>query len=157
MEPPRDSRVVVGRHPAPLRERLLGGAAMPPEADVLSGLKILVVEDSLLLAELICSIIDDAGGQCIGPAGTLEKATHLARNELDGAFLDINLNGVASFPVARLLQSNGVPVAFLTGYSALILPEDLRHLPLIAKPFEKAHVLAEAVRFAALRTHPRPR
>ena len=123
-----------------------------PEAGVLSGVRLLVVEDNFFVAEPMCSILASVGGICVGPAGTLERALRLASEELThGAFLDINLNGVYSFPVARLLRGKGVPLAFVSGHTGLIVPADLRDLPLIAKPFEPHEVVAAAVCFAGMR------
>jgi len=39
-----------------------------------------------------------------------------------------------SFPIARLLKSNGVPFIFVSGYGPSVLPADLNDMPLISKP-----------------------
>ena len=44
-------------------------------------------------------------------------ALRLAEQEaLDGAVLDVNLNGDWCFPIAEVLRRRGVPFIFLTGY-----------------------------------------
>ena len=65
-------------------------------------------------------------------------ALALARAEerLDGAILDVNLNGEEVFPLADELISRGVPVIFSTGYDgASALPAPYRDRPRLEKPF----------------------
>ena len=62
--------------------------------------KILVVEDNYLLAEVICDFVAECGMQPIGPATGLDRGLLYARAApLDGAILDINLDGRLSFPI----------------------------------------------------------
>ena len=37
-------------------------------------------------------------------------------NPVDGAVVDIDLNGTASFPICEQLQKRDIPFVFLTGY-----------------------------------------
>ena len=55
---------------------------------------------------------------------------------LDGALLDVNLNGAAVFPVADALAARGVPFVFSTGYDSLDLPERFRAAPCLEKPHD---------------------
>ena len=104
------------------------------------GGRVLVCEDNLLMAEVVCDFLLDCGLQPVGPAGRLEEALRLGRERaLDGAVLDISLNGRLCFPVCGVLSTRGIPFIFLTGYSGLssdIIPLAFRATPLIAKPFE---------------------
>jgi Response regulator len=59
------------------------------------------------------------------------------RGPIDGAILDIDLDGRFSFPICVVLAQRGIPFCFLTGYSDLALvPQQFRSLPLVSKPFE---------------------
>src|SRR6516162_9942866 len=79
-----------------------------PHAHDLSGVRILVVEDTLLIADLIADHLQDAGCDVIGPASRVARALALAASEpLDGALLDINLHGELCFPVADVLVDRG--------------------------------------------------
>lgn len=101
-----------------------------------NGSRILVVEDNFLAAEVVRDILENSGYTVIGPVGRLAEGLQLAEQEgLDGAVLDINLNGDWCFPIARALRQRGVPFIFLTGYddSALIPPE-LRPVRRLGKP-----------------------
>jgi DNA-binding response OmpR family regulator len=55
---------------------------------------------------------------------------------LEGAILDINLNGEACFPVCAVLAARRIPFIFLTGYPAAAIPTEYRGAPVVAKPFE---------------------
>jgi CheY-like chemotaxis protein len=101
-----------------------------------AGLRILVVEDVFLIADVIVEQLRDFGCEVVGPAARVRKALALVRQErLDGALLDLNLAGEYCFPVASSLIERGVPFAFLTGYGDLAVPENFRNIPRLVKPF----------------------
>lgn len=112
----------------------------------LSGLRILVVEDMLLVAEEISAELRSCGCDVVGPAGRLKEGLGLAEEErLDGAFLDVNLGGEYCFPIAAALRSRDVPVVFLTGYTeAGLFPPEFRDNPRIGKPFDGAELVEAA-------------
>jgi len=103
-----------------------------------AGSRILVVEDNYLLAEVICDFVIECGMQPVGPAAGLETGLVYAREtSLDGAILDINLDGRLCFPICSVLAQRGIPFCFLTGYSHLaMVPQQFRGAPLVSKPFE---------------------
>ena len=103
-----------------------------------SGLRVLVVEDNLLIAETICDLVEGSGGVVVGPAPTLNEGLRLLAEERpDGAFLDVNLGGTLSFPLATALGARGIPFVFMTGYDAgTIFPPEFRGVRRIAKPFD---------------------
>ena len=105
----------------------------------LEGLRVLVVEDVLLVAEMIAEMLAAGGIRVVGPVARVASALVLAREEtLDGALLDVNLAGENSGPVAEALTARGVPFIFLTGYGdAGALPPNFRDTPRIAKPFRE--------------------
>lgn len=114
---------------------------------LLEGLKVLVVEDNLLLAEVTRILLEDNGCQVVGPAGWLRRGLELARDEpLDGAILDINLHGEMSFAVAEVLHSRGVPFVFVTGYEdRSIVPMAFRSAPRLDKPVVDGHLIEAMV------------
>jgi CheY-like chemotaxis protein len=107
-----------------------------PAPRLLEGLRVLVVEDNLLLAEVTKLLLEDSGGQVVGPAGWLQRGLELAEQEkLDGAILDINLHGEMSFAIAEVLRTRGVPFIFVTGYEdRSIVPMAYRSAPRLDKP-----------------------
>ena len=103
----------------------------------LDGLRILVVEDEYFVAMEIRDIIRNLGAEVVGPIGQLEIAQDMARREaLDGAILDVKLDGEVTYPLAAELLRRGVPVLMATGYDAGQLPEEFRDLPYLRKPFD---------------------
>jgi PAS domain S-box-containing protein len=115
--------------------------------------RILVVEDSALIALEIEEAVRNLGFEVLGPVGRLSAAMELAQTQpVDGALLDINLDGVQVYPVADLLRERGVPIVFATGYDRrTVLPARFESVPTLAKPFspsELARLLATTVKAA---------
>lgn len=104
--------------------------------DQLSSPRVLVVEDMWIVAEDIATELEDQGCQVVGPAGKLQQGLQIAQQEqLDGAFLDVNLGPENSFPIATALKARGVPFAFLTGYDLNeAFPPELADIPRLHKP-----------------------
>ena len=109
----------------------------------LRGLRILVVEDVFSMALVVENTLSALGCTVVGPVARLDEANRLAAAEaLDGALLDVNLNGEAVYPVVDTLRARGVPLIFVTGYSAGALPETYRALPRVVKPFDMRALIA---------------
>lgn len=117
---------------------------MPGSEKPLEGARILVVEDSFLVAQVMCDLLRGEGCVVVGPVPRLEPGLGLARDsEIDAALLDINLNGKHCFPIAELLSRRHVPFIFLTGYNeGTIIPAALRGAPLLGKPVSNFKLLA---------------
>jgi CheY-like chemotaxis protein len=102
------------------------------------GLRVLVVEDQMIVAMEIEGMLRALGCVVLGPVGTLELAVRLGREEtLDAAILDVSLDGETIFPVAEELQRRGIPFIFATGYGESILPEKWRGQLHLGKPFNR--------------------
>jgi DNA-binding response OmpR family regulator len=99
-------------------------------------LRILIVEDEMMIAMLVEDMLLDLGHETVGPAAKLDAGMKLATSEvLDLAILDVNLGGARSYPIADLLVARGVPVVFATGYGAAGLDPQYAGTPVITKPF----------------------
>jgi len=107
-----------------------------PNLGTLVGRRMLLVEDMLLVALELDRLLRCAGIETVGPARRLEQALALAEQErLDGAVLDINLDGKMVFPVAEVLRRRGIPFVFLTGYgNGAALPREFRSERRLIKP-----------------------
>jgi DNA-binding response OmpR family regulator len=110
---------------------------------VLSGRRILVVEDEFLLAEELHYELTKAGAVVVGMASTVDDALQMIQmeGELDAAILDVNLGGTLVFPVADRLRDQGVPFVFTTGYDASVIPSRFTGSLSCEKPFDVASVL----------------
>ena len=105
----------------------------------LKGLRVLVVEDEMMVSMLIEDMLSDLGCTVIGPASRLDEAMDLARTaDIDCAVLDVNLGGQPIFPLADILRAKGAPFAFATGYGDAGLRAEDKGSPLLQKPFREA-------------------
>jgi CheY-like chemotaxis protein len=108
-------------------------------------LRVLVVEDEMLVAMNIEDMLLDLGHEVAGLASRLEPALSLARDgAFDLAMLDVNLAGQQSFPVADVLIARGIPFLFATGYGSQGIAEAYRDRPVLQKPF-RTRDLGEAL------------
>ena len=111
-------------------------------------LRILIVEDEMLVAMNIEDMLLELGHEVAGLASRLTPALALAGEaEIDAAVLDVNLAGEQSFPVADLLDRRGVPFLFATGYGLGGIEERYRGRVVLQKPFRLAD-LGAAIRSA---------
>ncbi len=127
-------------------------ASAPQASAPLEGLRVLVVEDNFLLAEVTKDLLEHGGCTVVRPTGWVESALKLARVEaLDGAILDINLHGEPSFAVAEVLFARGIPFMFVTGYDDVtIMPATLRWARRLSKPVTDQQLLAVAAELFAV-------
>lgn len=105
--------------------------------------RVLIVEDELLIALSIADILDEAGFETVGPAGTVREAVALAQSEaLDAALLDIELAGLDVYPAAAILAARQIPFAFVSSRPRDQIKEAFAARPLLAKPFATTDIEA---------------
>jgi CheY-like chemotaxis protein len=102
--------------------------------------RILVVEDSAIVALAVETVVEDLGWTAIGPVARVHRAMQLVETEqLDGAILDVDLAGAKSYPVAEALTAVGVPFLFTTHYDGrAVLPKQFQDAPVLSKPYADA-------------------
>ncbi|NTG49148.1 response regulator [Agrobacterium rhizogenes] len=100
----------------------------------------LILEDNLIIAMEAEEILRLVGVAEVEIASNLEQAVSAIHTDhYDFAMLDVNLGESMSFGFARLLVERGIAFGFVSGYSdTLDFPADLRHVPLLNKPFDEA-------------------
>ena len=98
--------------------------------------RILVVEDEYLIAHDLAHDLRGLGAEVVGPIGSVEEALEAVQTEerLDGAVLDINLNGAMVFPVADALRERKIPIIFTTGYDEETIPARFGDIHRCEKP-----------------------
>jgi CheY-like chemotaxis protein len=120
----------------------------------LSNRKILVVEDEMMIAMLIEDMLDEFGCKLVGPATNVPRALELiARENVEIAVLDLNLDGQNTYAIADALQQKNVPFIFATGYGSTGLRQEYGNRPVLQKPFQARdleNALAEALGSAAI-------
>lgn len=98
--------------------------------------RVMIVEDELLVAMLIEDTLTDAGYEVVGPFSNLTDALRAAREaEVDVALLDVNLRGERVYPVAEVLKSRAIPFMLLSGYGREAIPASRSHWAACSKPF----------------------
>ena len=114
---------------------------------LLSGRRVLVVEDEMLILLKIEDALCDLGCKSVGAAVNLNQALALINAEaFDAALVDVNLDGIKSYPVADALAARGVPFAFSTGYSGQSLDDGYRDRPVLGKPYREIDLVAMLTR-----------
>ena len=103
---------------------------------LLSGRRVLVIEDELLVLMMIEDMLADLGCESVVAAATVEKAlAALDAEVIDVAMLDMNLNGDKSPAVAEALAARGIPFVYSTGDGGSNIGDGFRDRPVLRKPF----------------------
>ncbi len=126
------------------------GPAVENRASASTALRILVVEDDVMISMLVEDMLAELGHQVAGVATSVEDASRLAnQGDFDGALLDVNLNGKKVDAVAEALAGRKIPFVFTTGYSQQGVPDEYRDRPTLQKPYQTEQLgeaLATAVK-----------
>ncbi len=116
----------------------------------LSGYRIIILEDDYYQAQDWKQAFEQAGAKVIAVSATVPDLTELLANgRIDAALIDINLGRSLSLDFARDLRTQAIPFAFLTGYDAAILPDDLAGSPCLSKPAEIGRVVGTLASLAS--------
>jgi CheY-like chemotaxis protein len=85
----------------------------------LNGFRVLLVEDSWIVAASLKSLLQMIGVDIVGPCHSLAEATAAAASgAFDVAVMDLDLNGQMSSDLIAALHQRGVPVVVVTGQTA---------------------------------------
>jgi CheY-like chemotaxis protein len=115
----------------------------------LSGRRVLVVEDEMMVLLLIEDMLSDLGCESVTTAATVDQALALMNGRVfDVAMLDVNLNGQKNYPVADALAARDIPFVFATGYSDHVTREGYPGRPVLKKPFKFEALVAILARLA---------
>jgi PAS domain S-box-containing protein len=117
------------------RPKVGNGAAQRPAQP---GNRLLLVEDEALTGMMMSDMLTELGFDVIGPFGRVADAMAAVRREhFHAAVLDVNLDGEAVYPVADAVVALGVPLVFVTGYSAEGIDSRFAKVPVLQKPIER--------------------
>lgn len=107
-------------------------------------LRILLVEDEMLVCMDIQDMLEEFGYRVVGPAAHVNQALDLIEQEpIDLAVLDVNLGRETSYPIAERLSVRGIPFLFSTGYAEV--DAAYKDRPRVQKPFS-GQQLCEALK-----------
>ena len=106
-----------------------------------NGQRILVIEDSPVIAPFIADLLGDLGFKVVGPAPNMAKARELVEAAaFDAALLDVHIRGERVFPLCDLLDAQGVPFVLTSGYADWQIPEKWQDRPRLQKPYTMEQV-----------------
>ncbi|MGV3634112.1 MAG: HWE histidine kinase domain-containing protein [Pseudorhodoplanes sp.] len=116
--------------------------------DALDGLKVLLVEDQLVIAMDAEMMLAAKGASAIETASSPAEALRkLGDFTPDAAVLDVNLGTETSLTVAEELTRRNIPFVFATGYGDNIMVPQSFSAPTIRKPYDET-TLARAIHSA---------
>ena len=108
----------------------------PAIQGALNPLRVLVVEDEMLIALGIEQCLLAHGHEVVGPVGRRDEALRYAADPMfDLALLDVNLAGEQVYPVAATLMRKSIPFVFISGLGVRGLRPEWKHAPMLEKPF----------------------
>jgi CheY-like chemotaxis protein len=114
---------------------------------LLSGRRVLVVEDKTLVLIMIEDMLADLGCKSVTSAATVDKALALINEQIfDVAMLDMNLNGNDSHVVAEALAASGIPFLYSTGNTSGISRDGFSDRPVLKKTFKYEELVATLAR-----------
>jgi two-component sensor histidine kinase len=133
----QDDRIPVIKFP-----RSAIGHPAPPPDKILHGERVMLVEDSLIIALDAEDVLDRLGADQVVTASTVEGAFDVIRSFAPTiAMLDINLGDRTSYAVADRLLELGVPFLFASGYGEQAqLPPHHVGRALLQKPYTLENV-----------------
>lgn len=82
----------------------------------LVGLRILLIEDSWIVAQSYAALLDNLGAEVLGPVVTVAEALRLIKDgPIDVALVDMELQGELAFEVVDELALREIPAVVVTG------------------------------------------
>ncbi|MCP1336361.1 HWE histidine kinase domain-containing protein [Futiania mangrovi] len=101
-------------------------------------LRVLLLEDEVLIAMDLQAMLEEGGHTVIGPVETVRDAlARLDADRVDAAVLDLHLGDASSVEVAQALAARGIPFLFATGAAGRAnLPAGFADRPVLVKPFD---------------------
>ena len=110
-------------------------AARPGDVS-LHGRRILIVEDSPVVAPFTADVVDELGCTVVGPAPNMAAARQLLEEErFDAAIMDIHIRGERVFPLLEVLEARQIPFVLSSGYADWAMPDKWQDRPRLQKPY----------------------
>ena len=125
-------------------------AAAAPHHSRIAGRRVLVVEDEPLAAFAYQDALEDCGARFILASNLAEGLALLEKEDVDLAILDINLDGVMSWPIGQTLTRLEVPFLIVSAWCPQAdIPDGVRPRDCIGKPIAAARIVARLEQLAA--------
>jgi DNA-binding response OmpR family regulator len=106
------------------------------ERQPLQDIRILLLEDDALISIDTEDMLRSLGAARVLVAHTIEEAEAiLAKESVDAAVLDLLIGSGSCEDFAGRLVARPLPIVFASGLGEGVLPEPLRAVPTVAKPY----------------------
>jgi len=107
----------------------------------LTGRRVLIVEDSPVVAPFTADLLAELGCEVVGPAPNMAAARELIEAAgFDAAIMDVHIRGERVFSMCEMLASQDIPFILTSGYADWDMPEQWRDRPRLQKPYTLADV-----------------
>ena len=138
------ARNVRRKFEAKAESQQLSGRRSADHPDLPRDLRIMLLEDQILIAMDVESTLADRGFTSVSTVNSVAEALKLVNRAPPAiAILDISLGDGTSLPVAEELALRRIPFIFATGYGdGGIIPDRFADVPVIRKPYEAEALLA---------------
>ena len=114
----------------------------------LADLRIMILEDQVIVALSVRDMLIDLGATVVGPALPLADGYDLAlKAPVDAAVLDLWIHGERSYAVGEALRDRGIPFVMTGGVDRDAGPSSFATVPRLMKPFS-AEELTSTLRAA---------
>ena len=101
----------------------------------LLALRVLIAEDSWIVADTLAVLLEEEGAYVVGPFATVAEAIEGVRTEaVDFAVVDLNLGDTFADGLVDNLVARNIPYAIVTGYLALPTDADRGAIATLHKP-----------------------
>jgi len=109
-----------------------------------TGLRILIIEDSPVIALATEEMLRAFGHVPLGPVGNMASALELAESqEMDAAIVDLNIRGTKTFSLLSILDRRDVPFLIISGYADWKMPDEWLGRARLQKPFNETQLRAK--------------
>lgn len=102
----------------------------------LEGRRVLIIEDSPVVAPFTAEVLVELGCEAVGPAPNMASAReHIEAGDFDGALVDVHIRGERGFALCDMLEARGIPFALTSGYADWQIPAKWDDVPRLQKPY----------------------
>jgi DNA-binding NtrC family response regulator len=116
----------------------------------LAGKRVLVVEDTWVVAKALQSLLEEAGLVVSGPSATIADAERLVSEQVPQlAIVDLRLNGEIAHGLINCLHDRGISVVVVSG---LVAKPPANASAIVQKPFSEAELIETLCRVVAHRS-----
>jgi DNA-binding response OmpR family regulator len=109
---------------------------------------VFLLEDDPMVLHEMRRDLEELGWRVDHSAMSIDGATKLAQSaDIDLAILDIDVEGVPSYPVAEVLKRRGIPLIFITAFIGERIRTNYPDAAILSKPYSFAD-LQRTVQYA---------